>query len=106
MGTVSIACYRPKPGSESDLLQVVREHVPTLQRLEFATDRASLVLRSSDGTLVEIFEWAGAEAKGRAHVHETVRALWDRFSACAEMVTLRDLGEAGERFANLEPVEL
>ena len=31
MGLIVIACYRPKPGKEADLMAVVKDHLPILR---------------------------------------------------------------------------
>ena len=46
MGQFTIAVYRPKPGKEAELLQVVKEHVPTLRREGLATDRVAHVMKA------------------------------------------------------------
>ena len=97
-----IASFRPKPGQEAALLAVVREHVPTLQRLGLATDRASLVMRAADGTIVEAFEWASSDAIAAAHAHPEVLAMWQRFEAACEYTSLGDLPEARHPFAEFE----
>lgn len=99
-----LASFRPKPGQAEALLAVVREHVPTLQRLGLATMRASLVMRAGDGTLVEAFEWAPAEAIDAAHRHPEVLAMWRRFEDCCEYTSLADLAEARHPFAEFEVV--
>jgi len=97
-----LACFRPKPGRVEALLAVVREHVPTLQRLGLATMRASLVMRAGDGTLVEAFEWASAEAIDAAHRHPEVLAMWQRFEDCCDYTSLAELAEARHPFAEFE----
>lgn len=84
------------------VLAVVREHVPTLQRLGLATDRASLVMRAADGTLVEAFVWASSAAIAAAHHHPEVLAMWQRFEAACEYTSLNDLAEARHPFAEFE----
>lgn len=106
MAGIAVACYRPKPGRDADLLDTVRQHVPTLRAHGFVTDRPQVVMRSSDGTIVEILEWASPEAKQKAHEHAAVRALWERLDDCAEFPSLSELPESTERFANFEPVDL
>ncbi len=106
MGRIAVACYRARPGREDELIDVVREHVPTLQTLGFATGRPAIVMRATDGTVVEIFEWASSDAKKRAHEHEAVLALWERFSACADFPSLADLAEATHRFSNFDSIDL
>ena len=99
-----IASFKPKPGMEAVLLEVVRAHVPTLQRLGLATGRASLVMRASDGTLVEAFEWASSAAIDAAHKHPHVLAMWARFEAACEYTSLKDLAEAQHPFAEFAVV--
>ncbi|MBL8342059.1 MAG: antibiotic biosynthesis monooxygenase [Rubrivivax sp.] len=94
-----IAAFKPRSGQEAALLAVVREHVPTLQRLGLATDRASLVMRAADGTLVEAFEWRSSAAIDAAHRHPEVLAMWQRFEAACEYTSLKDLAEAQHPFA-------
>ena len=104
MGHLVIACYRPKPGQEQELLACVRGHLPTLRKEGLVTERPSLVLRAADGTLLEIFEWKSAAAVDQAHKNAAVLAMWGRFSAASEIVKLGDLEEASAMFAHFEPV--
>ena len=104
MGNLVIAAYRPRPGREQELLGVVREHVPALRRQGLVTERAPLVLRAEDGTLLELFEWKNDAAVEKAHHDPVVRELWGRFEKAAEMITLGDLAEAAERFPHFTPV--
>lgn len=97
-----IASFRPKPGHEAELLEIVREHVPTLQHLGLATDRASLVMRAADGTIVEAFVWASSDAIDAAHRHPEVQAMWQRFESVCEYTRLVDLPEARHPFAEFE----
>ena len=106
MGVFVIAAYRPHPGKEADLLQLVREHLPILRGEGLATERPPLVLRAADGTLLEVFEWASNEAVERAHASPAVQKLWERFGAVSDYAKLADLREAGEMFAHFEPVDL
>lgn len=99
-----IACYRPRPGQAAALHGLVRSHVPTLQRLGLATDRAAMVMRAADGSVLEVFEWASAAAIGAAHAHPEVQALWAAFSACSEHARLSQLAEAQQLFAEFAPL--
>ena len=99
-----IASFKPKPGMEAALLDLVREHVPTLQRLGLATDRGSLVMRAGDGTLVEAFEWVSSAAIDAAHKHPEVLAMWARFEAACEYTSLKELAEAQHPFAEFAVV--
>ena len=99
-----IACYRPKPGQEAALLDLVRGHVPTLRRLGLATDRAPYCMRAADGTLVEVFEWASAQAIEAAHAQPEVHTMWAAFGAACSYVKISELAEAQQVFAEFTPL--
>ena len=105
MAEIVFALYRPKPGRVAELDAIVKEHVPALRKLGLVTARAPIVARSRrDGTIVEAFEWASAEAIERAHRDPAVQAIWARFGACADYLGFGQLAEASEAFAGFEPV--
>lgn len=104
MGVVVIALYRPRAGRESDLAACVRDHLPVLRGQGLATDRPATVLRAQDGTLLEIFEWTSEAAIAAAHANPAVLALWQRYAACCDYVTLADLPEARAPFPGFAPV--
>jgi hypothetical protein len=39
MGSISVACYKPRPGCEEALLDLVRNHLPPLRALGLVTER-------------------------------------------------------------------
>jgi hypothetical protein len=107
MPEIVFALYRPRAGRETDLLAIVKGHVPALRELGLVTARAPIVARSrKDGTIIEAFEWASAEAIARAHKDPAVQAIWTRFGECADYPTFGQLAEAGEMFAGFEPVDV
>ena len=103
--TVVIVAYRPKLGKEADLLQLTREHVPLLRAEGLATDHPVTACRTTDGTIVEVFEWAPGGAE-RAHTNPVVLKLWERYAAACDIVPLISLPEASNMFASFTPVEL
>jgi hypothetical protein len=52
------------------------------------------ILCAENGTLLEIFEWTSQAAIDAAHANPAVLALWERYAACCDYVTLCDLPEA------------
>lgn len=103
---ITIACYRPKAGKDRDLIQLMREHVPTLQRESYATKRAPIIMRAADGTIVEVFEWASGDAADAAHSNPVVLAMWERFNAACDYVKVSDLAETHEQWASFEALDL
>jgi quinol monooxygenase YgiN len=103
-GVCVIVAYRPKPGKEAELLELVRSRVPTLAREGLVTDRVPVIMRAKDGTIIEVSEWKSHEAIEAAHKNENVWALWNKFFAVCDCVPLKTLAEAEEMFAGFEPL--
>ena len=104
-GVCPIVAYQPKPGRESELLELVRSRVPTLRREGLVTERPSIILRAKDGTIVEVSEWKSPETIEAAHHNPNVLAMWNKFFELCDCVPLNTLAEAGEMFASFEPLD-
>src|SRR6266436_700652 len=103
-GVVVIVAYRPKPGKENDLIDLVRSRMPTLRKENLVTDRVPTIMRSRDGTIIEVSEWTSQEAIDAAHKNSNVLAMWNKFFAVCDCVPLDSLAEAKEMFAGFEPI--
>ena len=103
-GVVVIVAYRPKPGKEKELLELVRNRVPTLRKENLVTDRAPTIMRSRDGTIIEVSEWKSQEAIDAAHKNPNVLTMWNKFFAICDCIPLSTLAEAKEMFAGFEPI--
>ena len=103
-GVVVIVAYRPKPGKENELIDLVRSRVPTLRKEGLVSDRVPTIMRSRDGTIIEVSEWKSREAIDAAHKNPNVLAMWNQFFAVCDCVPLKSLAEAEEMFAGFEPV--
>ena len=104
-GVIVIVAYRPKPGKENKLLELVRNRVPTLRKENLVTDRAPTIMRSRDGTVIEVSEWKSQEAIDAAHKNPNVLAMWNKFFAICDCVPLKSLAEADDLFAGFEPIK-
>ena len=103
-GVVCIVAYRPKPGRESEILELVRIRVPTLRKEGLVTDRVPVMMRAKDGTIIEVSEWKSQEAIAEAHKNPRVLAMWDKFFAVCDCVPLKTVPEAEMMFAGFEPI--
>ena len=103
-GVVVIVAYRPKPGKENELIDLVRSRVPTLRKEGLVSDRVPTIMRSRDGTIVEVSEWKSREAIDAAHKNPNVLAMWNKFFAICDCIPLNTLAEANEMFAGFEPI--
>ncbi len=104
MGSISVACYKPRPGCEQALLSLVRDHLPPLRAEGLVTGRPSIVMRTADGTIVEVFEWVSKEAIAGAHTNPVVLNLWKRFEAVCSYQTPSNIAEFQNLFAHFEAV--
>jgi hypothetical protein len=102
---IVFALYRPHPGQDAALRRLIARHVPALRRLELVTDRPTLLVRASDGTYVEVFEWVSETAARTAHDHPDIAEIWDGMELIADFATLASLAEAQKPFTHFEPVE-
>lgn len=103
MGTVVIVAFRPKPGKDEALLDLVRSHTPRLRELGLATEREPTIMQGKDGVIVEVFEWVEGGIE-RAHEDPQVLAMWGEFAELCDYVPLEQLPEAGDMFAEFTPV--
>jgi quinol monooxygenase YgiN len=103
-GVIVIVAYRPKPGKENEVVDLVRSRVPTLLKEGLVTDRAPTIMRACDGTIIEVSEWKSQEAIDAAHRNPNVLAMWNKFFAICDCVPLKTLAEAEEMFACFEPI--
>ena len=78
-GVCVIVAYRPKPGKEKELLELVRARVPTLRKEGLVTDRVPTIMRAKDGTIIEVSEWKSQEAIDAAHKNPKVLSMWNKF---------------------------
>ena len=103
-GVIVIVGYRPKPGKEKELLDLVRSRIPTLRKENLVTERVPTIMRARDGTIIEVSEWKSKDAIDAAHKNPNVLAMWNKFFALCDCVPLKSLAEAEEMFAGFEPV--
>ena len=103
-GVIVIVAYRPKPGKENEVVDLVRSRVPTLRKEGLVTDREPTIMRARDDTIIEVSEWKSHEAIDAAHKNPNVLAMWNKFFAICDCVPLKNLAEAEEMFAGFEPI--
>jgi hypothetical protein len=106
MGRLVIACYRPKAGQQDVLRALVRDHVATLRSIGLVTDRTPITMEAHDGTIVEVFEWASAEAIQSAHSHPVVLRMWEEYGRVCDYLPISQLPEAAHLFPEFIPVEV
>ncbi|MEQ9468238.1 MAG: hypothetical protein RLN88_12545 [Ekhidna sp.] len=105
MGRIVIACYRPKLGKESELEELTKTHHDRLLSEELVTKRKPIVMRATDGSIVEVFEWKSKEAIEQAHTNEKVKKMWGEYAEVCEYVKPIDIDEFQQLFSEFEPID-
>jgi hypothetical protein len=103
---IVFALYKPHDGKDAELQRIIAGHVSTLRRLELITERPAILVRSKNGTYIEIFEWATEESAPLAHQHPEVAKVWEAMGKVCDLPALESLEEVKNRFPHFEPVNL
>ena len=105
MGRIVIACYKPKPGKEAVLRELMKTHLDILKSQNLVTDRASIIMQAGNGTVLEVFEWRSQEAIDSAHSNPVIGKMWADYEAACDYIPVGEVPEANELFATFAPLE-
>jgi hypothetical protein len=104
MGRIVIACYKSKPGKNEALKALMKTHLPRLKQEGLVTDRESIMMEATDGTIIEVFEWISEEAIQNAHTNPAVLQMWGEYGEVCDYVPVGSLAEAANLFSGFEPI--
>ena len=105
-GRLAIAMYKPRAGKSEELKKILSDHIPTLRKYELITSNSAFMVESSDGTIIEIFEWTHEDAKNHAHEHPAIRTIWGKMEGICDFPALKDLPESTRPFPNFSIVAI
>ncbi len=108
MDTTNFTMPMYKATSEENqkaLFEILKNHIPTLRKYELISDSPAYMLQSTDGTIIETFEWKDEKAKQIAHEHPAIRTIWGKMEGICEFPSLSDLPESKKRFPNFKVLE-
>jgi quinol monooxygenase YgiN len=103
MGKIVIATYKPKKGKEKALDALVRNHVKVLRNQGLATLRTPMIMKSADGTVIEVFEWISKQAIEDAQTNKDVQEYWNRYRDVCEIIPISSLMESNKSFSEFNP---
>jgi hypothetical protein len=103
MGKIVIATYKPKEGKEKILDRLVRDHVKVLRNQGLATLRPPMIMKSGDGTVVEVFEWISKQAIEDAKNNKDVQEYWAKYKEVCEILPVSALIESNTSFSEFNP---
>ncbi len=104
-GHISIVAYKPKPGKEEALQQLMRKHYPTLQSQGLVTDRATVMMEAKDGTIIEVFEWKSDAAIEQAHTNPEVLKMWGAYAEVCDFIPVGQVEESANVFSGFKPFQ-
>jgi intein/homing endonuclease len=104
MSIIVIVGYKPKPGREIELEELMKTHHSILKQENLVSERDPIVAQAKDGTIVEVFEWVSSEAMRSAHENKNVLAMWQKYDAVCEYVPISTVPEARELFSGFTPL--
>ena len=106
MERIVMVGYRPKPGKADELRKLMKTHLPILRSEGLVTDRESILMEASDGTIVEVFEWKSQEAIEAAHSNARVQEMWKEYESVCEYVPVGTLSEVRQLFSEFDPLQV
>jgi hypothetical protein len=102
MSRTVIVAYKPKAGMNAELDACVAKHWRVLREENLVTEREPFVMRATDATRVEVFEWASKAAIDAAHTNSVVQAIWSEFAGCCDFLPVSRVPEAAQMFSEFE----
>ena len=103
MGKIVIATYKPKEGKEKVLDSLVKKHVNVLRNQGLATLRPPMIMKSADGTVIEIFEWISKQAIEDAKHNKDIQQYWDKYRDVCDIIPISQLIESNTSFSEFNP---
>jgi hypothetical protein len=104
MGKAVIVCYKPRPGKEAALKELMKTHLPRLKEQGLVRYKESYIMEAADGTIIEVFEWLSDDAIQKAHINPEVQKMWSEYAEVCDYVPIGSLSEAGHLFSGFTPL--
>ena len=101
---IVIVAYKPLPGKEKELAMLMETHVKILREEGLVTNRKSVLMKSADGTYIEVFGWQSKEAIEKAHNNPVVQKMWEDYAKVCEYIPISEVAESKELFSEFSPV--
>lgn len=104
MGRTVIVGYKPKPGKETALRELMKTHLPILMQEGLVRNKESYIMEAADGTIIEVFEWLSEEAIQNAHSNPAVLAMWGKYAEVCDYVPVGNVAEIDVLFSGFKPL--
>lgn len=101
---IVIVGYRPFPGKEAELKELMKNHVNILRSQGLASDREPILMQAGNGTVIEVFGWKSKEAIESAHTNPAVQKMWAEYAEVCEYIPIGSLQESTNLFSEFTPL--
>ncbi len=81
----------------------MKNHVKVLRNQGLATLRPPMIMKSSDGTIVEAFEWISKESIEEARQNKDVQEYWAKYRDVCDIIPVSELIETNTSFSEFNP---
>lgn len=99
---LTFGTYKPKAGKEAELIELIRQHQPTLRKFGLLTSKEGFIVQSQDGTIIEVFEWKGLQEVQAAKQHPVISAMWEKMHSIGDCPPMKDIPETATSFPGFE----
>lgn len=104
MERIVIVAYKPFPGKELEVNNLLKNHWNILYKEGLVMNRKSIICKSEDGTIIEVFGWKSKKAIELSHSNEVIQKMWSEFSKVCDYVSISEVSESQNLFSEFEPL--
>ena len=104
MERIVIVGYKPLPGKNAALQQLMLTHWEILDQQSLVSPRKPITMVAGDGTFIEVFGWKSKEAISEAHTNPEVQKMWGKFAEVCEYIPVSEVEECKGLFSEFEPI--
>lgn len=101
---IVIVGYRPFPGKEVELKELMKNHVSILRSQGLASEREPVLMQAANGTIIEVFGWKSKEAIEAAHTNAIIQKMWGEYAEVCEYIPIGTLQESTNLFSEFAPL--
>ncbi len=97
--------YKPLPGKEAKLMQLMKTHVARLRKEDLVSLREPILMISKSGVIIEVFGWKSKAAIETAHQNAVVQQMWAEYAEVCEYIPVGNIEEITNLFSEFSAVE-
>lgn len=99
MERIVIVAYRPFPGKEPALEELMKQHWDILNSEGLVSERKPITMKAKDSTIIEVFGWKSKESMNAAHSNERVLNMWAEYAELCDYIPVSQVPESLELFS-------